>query len=638
MRLLACSFGGIGGGAGGSEALVRARPRSVLAAAGNGPASSSGGSPPDGSPSGLSEDEQRLCSALFTRELLEMQRMEQSHNAFADIDRNLRPSYEATLEGYVHETARRSINVLDEIAERRAVVVAFAKVDGLDAAFEARRNGLGAVQLCLTTAHEVITRRGGLLRQFISDDKGVVIIFTFGLTQAAFDDNARRGLTTARDLDEALEAQGLTVNVGITAGEAFCGLVGVPKRRCEYGVMGPSVNLAARLMCMCQQKGVRILCCDQMHSEIHVRDRDRQFLFEPFDPVSVKGYTKPVTIYHPKPDTRMIDVKALLEQVQIFSMLAPREQSVFLEAMTEEAFASGTDIISEGDEGTTFYIITEGTVRVTQWQTRSGGKQEKVVLVPSCTRGDSFGEVALIRACKRTATVTATSDVVCMSLDASTFAALFGTMSEILSNKLDRDASSSAARSRSLATNTTPRRLRRSSENLGITISAAVTSEAKQTLTGVPEAGVATHPPPGHLPVGPPRLRNSSGMAIGGGAGLGGAGGAAAGPSSGSHERMPTMAPKLVARSKGREAEARHLANRVEALLATGEPSLCFVSGEPGIGKSHLLRELRRCYGERDVRVVHAEAKRFDTEPLSVWLQLLQLPRESRPRSSRWDL
>ena len=46
MRLLACSFGGIGGGAGGSEALVRARPRSVLAAAGNGPASSSGGSPP----------------------------------------------------------------------------------------------------------------------------------------------------------------------------------------------------------------------------------------------------------------------------------------------------------------------------------------------------------------------------------------------------------------------------------------------------------------------------------------------------------------------------------------------------------------------------------------------------------------
>ena len=79
----------------------------------------------------------------------------------------------------MHETARRSINVLDEIAERRAVVVAFAKVDGLDAAFEARRNGLGAVQLCLTTAHEVITRRGGLLRQFISDDKGVVIIFTF---------------------------------------------------------------------------------------------------------------------------------------------------------------------------------------------------------------------------------------------------------------------------------------------------------------------------------------------------------------------------------------------------------------------------------------------------------------------------
>lgn len=59
----------------------------------------------------------------------------------------------------MHETARRSINVLDEIAERRAIVVAFAKVEGLEAAFEARRGGLDAVQRCLTVAYEVRTRR-----------------------------------------------------------------------------------------------------------------------------------------------------------------------------------------------------------------------------------------------------------------------------------------------------------------------------------------------------------------------------------------------------------------------------------------------------------------------------------------------
>ena len=365
---------------------------------------------------------ERLREALFTRDLIELQRSEQSHAAFSGF---FRSTYETSLEGYVHETARRSINVLDEVAERRTgVVVAFAKVVGLEAAFDARADGLDAVQLCLTTALECITRRGGLLRQFILDDKGVVIIWTFGLTQAHFEDNARRGLMSARDLDEALAAQGLTVHVGITSGEAFCGLVGVPKRRCEYGVMGPSVNLAARLMCMCAKKEVRILCCDQLYGELHVVQRDRQFLFDPFDPVTVKGYSQPVVIYHPKPDQWLMDVKKMLEQVQIFGLLAPREQSVFLEAMVEQSFACNTEIITEGEEGRSFYIIIEGTVRVTQWQTRNG-RSEQMVLVEKCSRGDSFGEVALIRACKRTATVTATSDVVCMTLDASSFAILF---------------------------------------------------------------------------------------------------------------------------------------------------------------------------------------------------------------------
>ena len=82
-------------------------------------------------------------------------------------------------------------------------------------------------------------------------------------------------------MDEALAAQELTVNVGVTSGEAFCGLVGVPKRRCEYGVMGPSVNLAARLMCMSAEKGVRILCCDQMYAELHDVQKDKQFIFDP---------------------------------------------------------------------------------------------------------------------------------------------------------------------------------------------------------------------------------------------------------------------------------------------------------------------------------------------------------------------
>ena len=93
------------------------------------------------SASGVDEDAPRLQQALFTRELLELQRTEQSHGAFSGTSRQ---SCEASLEAYVHETARRSLHVLDQIAERRAVVVAFAKVVGLEAAFAAEGSLLPA--------------------------------------------------------------------------------------------------------------------------------------------------------------------------------------------------------------------------------------------------------------------------------------------------------------------------------------------------------------------------------------------------------------------------------------------------------------------------------------------------------------
>ena len=67
----------------------------------------------------------------------------------------------------------------------------------------------------------------------------------------------------------------------------------------------------------------------------------------------------------------------------------------------------------------------------------------------------------------------------------------------------------------------------------------------------------------------------------------------------------------------------RSLRSRVAALGATGRMSVTLVTGEPGIGKSHQLRELRALYGSASVPVAHAEAKAHDPEPLSAWLPLL---------------
>ena len=86
---------------------------------------------------------------------------------------------------------------LSFVAEKRQVVVAFGLVDGLEASLLAGPAGLGAVQQCLERSLRCIEEYGGELRQFIVDDKGVVIIWTFGLPKASYEDNCRRGLSSS---------------------------------------------------------------------------------------------------------------------------------------------------------------------------------------------------------------------------------------------------------------------------------------------------------------------------------------------------------------------------------------------------------------------------------------------------------
>ena len=130
-----------------------------------------------------------------------------------------------------------------------------------------------------------------------------VAIWTFGLLNNSFEDNGHRGLRSCLDVAAALAEQGLRTQIGITSGTAFCGLVGAAYRT-EYSVMGPSVNLAARLMCACEKLSVDLLCNDELYREVN--EGSREFAFTPFDPVPVKGYDAPVAFYHPHADTTQV--------------------------------------------------------------------------------------------------------------------------------------------------------------------------------------------------------------------------------------------------------------------------------------------------------------------------------------------
>ena len=75
-------------------------------------------------------------------------------------------------------------------------------------------------------------------------------------------------------------------------------------------------------------------------------------------------------------------------------------------ALNSHRFIEGDRIVHEGDPGDLFYLIKEGTVSCTQ----KGSEIRRL------GRGEFFGEMALLYDSPRTATVTAVSEVKCVSL------------------------------------------------------------------------------------------------------------------------------------------------------------------------------------------------------------------------------
>jgi len=95
-----------------------------------------------------------------------------------------------------------------------------------------------------------------------------------------------------------------------------------------------------------------------------------------------------------------------------------------------EVYKSGEYIVREGTSGDTFYIISEGDVKVTK---KTNNKEDEI---RTLSKGDYFGEQALLKTDLRTANVIATSETVeCLTLDRDSFFQLVGDISELRDKK-----------------------------------------------------------------------------------------------------------------------------------------------------------------------------------------------------------
>ena len=90
-----------------------------------------------------------------------------------------------------------------------------------------------------------------------------------------------------------------------------------------------------------------------------------------------------------------------LARVPLFSGLERRELERISDSFKQRNYAAGDEIASEGQGGAGFFIIGEGTAKVTVHG------DERATLGP----GDYFGEIALIDEGARTASVIADTDM-----------------------------------------------------------------------------------------------------------------------------------------------------------------------------------------------------------------------------------
>ncbi|XP_068089751.1 cGMP-dependent protein kinase 2 isoform X2 [Hyperolius riggenbachi] len=127
--------------------------------------------------------------------------------------------------------------------------------------------------------------------------------------------------------------------------------------------------------------------------------------------------------------TRLEEYQTFLKSVFLLKKLPEDKLMKIADCLELEHYENEEYIIREGEEGSTFFIIAKGKVKVTQ--TTEGC--EKPQLIKTLKKGDYFGEKALISDDVRSANIIADDDdgVECLTMDRETFNQTVGTYAEL---------------------------------------------------------------------------------------------------------------------------------------------------------------------------------------------------------------
>ena len=204
------------------------------------------------------------------------------------------PEMEAGLRCFLPKSILARVDALhiSWLAELRRVTVIFVNLTSLTYD-PSQEIDLEAINEMLCSMQKIVYRYEGMIRQFIVDDKGTVLIAAFGVPPFGHEDDPVRGIKAAWEIQSALQASNVTSSIGVTTGKVFCGSVGSSKRQ-EYAMVGDIVNLSARLMNVAKKLNAGIIVDESTKEQT-----SEQVNYEVLDVVTVKGKKEPIPIAKP---------------------------------------------------------------------------------------------------------------------------------------------------------------------------------------------------------------------------------------------------------------------------------------------------------------------------------------------------
>ncbi|XP_078066081.1 protein kinase, cAMP-dependent, regulatory, type II, alpha A isoform X2 [Mustelus asterias] len=129
--------------------------------------------------------------------------------------------------------------------------------------------------------------------------------------------------------------------------------------------------------------------------------------------------------------------ETFIESVPLLKSLEASERMKIVDVIGERSYRNNELIISQGEKADCFFIVGSGEVKIMIKSKTQADQQEKTeVEIARCTKGQYFGELALVTNKPRAASAYAVGDVKCLVMDIQAFERLLGPCMDIMKRNI----------------------------------------------------------------------------------------------------------------------------------------------------------------------------------------------------------